>query len=213
MASTAYLIVPTRLEVAYVFTFSILVFVYQIYNTVYKTFETLPRHRSINTSLLIHIFVGYSEILRYYILMLSKRPIHTETLDLIFMFIHTGTSFHLAKAKGKIGNGTILRPIYHSQALFRVVLTTLAYTQNFANLHRASIMINASFLYPRILIYIIVRLRVLTNYSDMYTASMFISALLAMHDSGITMGPQIWLATFMGIIILERWVAYAVIER
>ncbi|KAI0124024.1 hypothetical protein BJ170DRAFT_70776 [Xylariales sp. AK1849] len=207
-----------QVEVLSVFGFSIFILYHQIYNTIRRAFAKvglLPirRHTIVNASLLIHIFVGLLEIIRYHILALSGHPVHANGLDFVFMLIHVITSYHLAKEKGRIGNKSIIRPIYHSQALFRVIFTSLAYLGGLPEFHRASVKINVSFIYPRLLLFAGCRLGLLDTYGEMYTISMFASSLLALHDSGVMLGPQMWLASFAGFVVLERWVAQEVAKR
>lgn len=82
-------------------------------------------------------------------------------------------------------------------------------------MHRGSVMIVVGNIYPRLIIWVACRLRVdaLKRYSDIYTMSMFVGALPTMYDTGVPMGPQVFLAFFVAFFLLERWVAQKVLQR
>ncbi|KAK6859204.1 hypothetical protein PG995_005057 [Apiospora arundinis] len=168
-------------------------------------------------------------------------------LDLILMLVQCHTSLILARDRVWAGHKSILRPVYHSQTFFRVFFTTTSfllsspYKSSFLplfllpflqilekiptfdtwrdpeQLYRASVMVNASFVYPRLLVWTLCRLGGVgplgRRYRDVYTFSIFLSAVVAMHDGGIALGPQLYIAGVGLFVVLERWVARQVLER
>ncbi|KAK6836787.1 hypothetical protein PG987_007282 [Apiospora arundinis] len=168
-------------------------------------------------------------------------------LDLTLMLVQCHTSLILARDRVWAGHKSILRPVYHSQTFFRVLFTTTSfllsspYKSSFLplfllpflqilekiptfdtwrdpeQLYRASVMVNASFVYPRLLVWTLCRLGGVgplgRRYRDVYTFSIFLSAVVAMHDGGIALGPQLYIAGVGLFVVLERWVAQRVLER
>ena len=82
-------------------------------------------------------------------------------------------------------------------------------------MHRGSVMIVVGNIYPRLVIWVARRLRMdaLKRYSDIYTMAMFVGALPTMYDTGVPMGPQVFLAAFLAFVLLERWVAQKLVQR
>lgn len=82
-------------------------------------------------------------------------------------------------------------------------------------MHRGSVMIVVGNIYPRLIIWVACRLRVdaLRRYSDIYTMAIFVGALPTMYDTGVPMGPQVFLASFVAFFLLERWVAQKLVQR
>ncbi|KAK8030072.1 hypothetical protein PG993_011363 [Apiospora rasikravindrae] len=177
-----------------------------------------------------------------------------DFLDLILMLIQCHTSLVLARDRVWAGHKSILRPVYHSQTLFRFLLTagsfslssqllasniTLIVDSYFPllfpslklfekipifdtwrspeQLYRASVMVNVSFVYPRLLVWTLCRLGGVgplgRRYRDVYTFSIFLSAVVAMHDGGVALGPQLYIAGAGMFVVLERWVARKILER
>ncbi|KAK8062262.1 hypothetical protein PG997_014359 [Apiospora hydei] len=183
-------------------------------------------------------------------------------LDLILMLIQCHTSLVLARDRVWAGHKSMLRPVYHSQTLFRILFTassfllsspslftnitptttaashfpssillpllnllslllnklpTSATWRSPAQLYRASAMVNASFVYPRLLVWALCRLGGVgplgRRYRDVYTFAIFLSAVVAMHDGGVALGPQLYIAGVGLFVVLERWVARQVLER
>ncbi|KAK8116417.1 uncharacterized protein PG998_004698 [Apiospora kogelbergensis] len=169
-----------------------------------------------------------------------------DLLDLVLMLIQCHTSLVLARDRSWAGHKSILRPVYHAQALMRFLLTAGSFFLSHScsdslplspspfpqfleilqvsatwhspeRLYRASVMINVSFIYPRLLVWTLKRLGSIgpmgRRYSDIYTFSIFLSAILSMHDGGVTLAPQLYLAVLGFFVVLERWVARKVLER
>lgn len=167
-------------------------------------------------------------------------------LDLLLMLIQCHTSLVLARDRVWAGHKSILRPVYHSQTLFRVLPIAASFFLSHSNsfprlplsappahvretipgfgswvspeqLYRAGVMVNASFIYPRLLVWTLCRLGGVgplgRRYRDVYTFSIFLSAVLAAHDGGITLAPQLYMASVVMFVVLERWVARKVSER
>ncbi|KAK7959431.1 uncharacterized protein PG986_004285 [Apiospora aurea] len=117
-------------------------------------------------------------------------------LDLTLMLVQCHTSLVLARDRVWAGHKSMLRPVYHSQTLFRILFTTSSFLlsspslfidlvptinshipssllplltllyktpvfatwRSPAQLYRASAMVNASFVYPRLLVWTLCRL-------------------------------------------------------
>lgn len=167
-------------------------------------------------------------------------------LDLVLMLVQCHTSLILARDRVWAGHKSILRPVYHSQTLFRILLTagsfflssksfpprlplstslaqileTIPVFESWVSpeqLYRASIMVNVSFAYPRLLVWTLCRLGGVgplgNRYRDVYTFSIFLSAVVTMHDGGIALGPQLYIVGVVIFVVLERWVTYQVLQR
>ncbi|KAK8112616.1 hypothetical protein PG984_013142 [Apiospora sp. TS-2023a] len=158
-------------------------------------------------------------------------------LDLVLMLIQCHTSLVLARDRVWAGHKSILRPVYHSQTLFRILPTVGSFFLSSdlspqlplemipvfeswvspEQLYRASVMVNVSFVYPRLLVWTLCRLGGVgplgNRYRDVYTFSIFLSAVVAMHDGGIALGPQLYIAGVVMFVVLERWVARKMLER
>ncbi|KAK7912114.1 hypothetical protein PG985_014595 [Apiospora marii] len=192
------------------------------------------------------IYSGQEDFIGFSIIQQGPKLPTATLLDLLLMLVQCHTSLVLARDRVWAGHKSILRPVYHAQTLFRIMFTAGSFflsSNSFprlplinaplaqiletipifeswldpSQLYRASVMINASFIYPRLLVWTLCRLGGVgplgRRYRDVYTLSIFLSAVVAMHDGGITLGPQLYIAGVVVFVVLERWVARKVLER
>ncbi|KAI1839790.1 hypothetical protein JX266_013996 [Neoarthrinium moseri] len=158
--------------------------------------------------LFLHIIIPNIEILSYWVSILKDGQHANPTyVDFLVMAFHSWTSHYLVKEGHYAGHKNIAQPVFHAQMLIRLAISFCSVFLGFPALHAATIKINAAASYPRILIWVASQLKALPTYRDVYTAVMFIGSLLAMHDSGITYGPQIFIGCWVGVYLLESWVA------
>lgn len=108
-----------------------------------------------------------------------------------------------------MGYRPVLRPVYHSQAIIRLLFSVFAYIYTQPLLYKASIMINLSFVYPRLITYMARKLFIgrTISHGNIYTISVLFSALLAMHDTKVPLGPHVLVICSAGFVWLERWTA------
>lgn len=111
------------------------------------------------------------------------------------------------------GHKNIAQPVFHAQMLLRLAISFCSVFLGYPSLHSATIKINAAASYPRILIWATTRLNVLQNYKDIYATAMFVGGLLLMHDSGVLYGPQVFIACWAGLYVLETWVANEMVKQ
>ncbi|KAK7964311.1 hypothetical protein PG996_008000 [Apiospora saccharicola] len=183
------------------------------------------------------IYSGHDEFIGFGTTKEGPKLPTATLLDLVLMLVQCHTSLLLARDRVWAGHKSILRPVYHSQTLFRILptvgsfflssdlsprlpLETIPGFESWVSpeqLYRASIMVNVSFVYPRLLVWTLCRLGGVgplgRRYRDVYTFSIFLSAVVAMHDGGITLGPQLYIAGVVMFVVLERWVAREMLER
>ncbi|KAI0121698.1 hypothetical protein BJ170DRAFT_133359 [Xylariales sp. AK1849] len=155
-------------------------------------------------SLYVHTGIGMLEVFRYYTLALSG-PVVPSLLDLVFAYILSYGSFRLAKDLQR-GHPIVTRPVYQSEALARIALSTWGYALSSAAAHRASVKSTDNFIYTRFSILFCMRSGLFSN-STAYAIGSFVSPLLAMAGTGL--GGSWALIGFLTLlwwnIKLNRW--------
>lgn len=192
------------------FFFGSLIFAYHTKPLIYRCLKSLKRRSSI--VLLTHIATSTIEVLRYYgRLAISSREkdLQTDIIDVILAIIQTTTSFQLTRDRVFLGYRPMLKPVYYSQAILRLFFSAFAHAYSQPWLYKASIVINMSFVYPRLITYMARRLfdKRMVSDGNIHTFSVLVSALLAMHDTGVPLGPQILLIFSAWFVWLEKWMA------
>lgn len=204
------------LEAFVVFTLTTLTFQAHTNGAIRRSLKAL--HKPLNVTVLVHVATGMFEVLRYYIRRFTQSDgaeVRPDILDLTSMVIQSLTAYRLARDRAFVGDKSIIRPVYHTQATCRVLLTISSFVLNKPWMHRGSVMIVVGNIYPRLIIWVARRLRMgaLERYNDIYTMAMFVGALPTMYDTGVPMGPQVFLAAFVAFVLLERWVAQKLVHR
>lgn len=198
------------LEALFFFFLGSLVFVKHTRALIHRCLKSLKRRSSI--VLLVHIATSIIEVLRYYerlAFLSNMEGFESDFIDVSLAILQTVTSFQLTQDRVFLGYRPVLRPVYHSQAILRLLFSIFAYTYTQPSLHKASIVINLSFIYPRIITYVARRLFVgrTMSHGNIHTTSVLLSALLAMHDTGFPLGPQVLLVCSAVFFWLEQWTA------
>lgn len=204
------------LEAFAVFVFSTLTFQGHTSGAVRRSLKALQK--PLNVTVLVHVTTGTLEILRYYLRRFAQREgaeVRPDILDLTLMAIQVLTAYRLARDRAFIGDKSIIQPVYHTQATSRVLLTLGSFLLAKPWMHRGSVMIVVGNIYPRLAIWVACRLRLdaFKRYRDIYTMAIFVGALPTMYDTGIPMGPQVFLVAFVAFVLLERWVAQKLVQR
>ncbi|KAH6645601.1 hypothetical protein BKA67DRAFT_119187 [Truncatella angustata] len=181
-------------------------------HTSYVLYHAAKRFRKPSSAILfLHILIPNLEILRYWAHYVQYGyHVSPAYLDFIVMIFHSCTSHYLVQKGHYAGHKKIVQPVFHAQMLLRLAISFCSVFLGFPSLHSATIKINAAASYPRILIWAMKRLKVLSDYKAVYTAAMFVGGLLAGHDSGIWYGPQVFIGCWAGLYVLETWAAQKV---
>ncbi|ORY65758.1 uncharacterized protein BCR38DRAFT_522685 [Pseudomassariella vexata] len=165
-----------------------------------KTFKP-----SRNGSLLFHLAIPLFEVVRYHVQAVHG-TVRSDFFDLLLCLAHSFTCYRLTKTR-KFPHQLIMRPTFQTIITIRVLTAVIAFTSASPFWHRATIRILNAFVYPRLLVKSLGVLGILPNYSSTYTASTFVACILAVHDTEILFGPQIFMVMFVCNATLNRWVA------
>ncbi|KXJ85152.1 hypothetical protein Micbo1qcDRAFT_128476 [Microdochium bolleyi] len=161
-------------------------------------------------TLLCHLSIPIAEISRFHLRAVYQQPVPTVS-DFGLCIAHSITALILT-SRLRVGDRSIARPSYQAITSIRLCLSAIAYLTGDPFLYRASIRIINGFVYPRIGIKVLGRMKVLPSYSAVYTASNFIASVVSIHETQLALAPHIFLLTFVAILNLNRWVAWHVQE-
>ncbi|CAG8900836.1 unnamed protein product [Penicillium salamii] len=141
--------------------------------------KTFSKH---NAYLYLHIVTGLTELARYH------------PIDVLSCFIWGCTSLYLVKSLRR-GDPLTTRPPYQTGAILRPVISIASYLLQSPDLHKVSISALDSFLYARLGIFFFYYTPYLRGYSTstMYSISIPLSAIIAIHESGVR-GPPWYLS-------------------
>ncbi|CAG8250496.1 unnamed protein product [Penicillium salamii] len=170
--------------------------------------RTFSKHKAY---LYLHIVTGLTELARYHIIKVrfNRENILPEPIDVLSCFIWGCTSVYLVKTLRR-GDPLTTRPPYQTGAVLRPVLSITSYMLQSPDLHKVSIFALDSFLYARLGIFFFYYTPYLRGYSTstMYSISIPLSAIIAIHESGVRGASVVFILAMAGVAKLNEWVSY-----
>ncbi|CAG8921794.1 unnamed protein product [Penicillium salamii] len=170
--------------------------------------KTFSKHKAY---LYLHIVTGLTELARYQVIKVrfNREKVLPEPIDVLSCFIWGCTSLYLVKSLRR-GDPLTTRPPYQTGAILRPVISIASYLLQSPDLHKVSISALDSFLYARLGIFFFYYTPYLRGYSTstMYSISIPLSAIIAIHESGVRGASVVFILAMAGVAKLNEWVSY-----
>lgn len=154
----------------------------------------------------LHFSAGLIEVFKYQTLVI-RGPVYPSVWDLFLCLCHSLSSIQLNKTLRR-GNITT-RPTYQIVALWRLYLSTAAWTTQDAHLHWASVRMIDSFLYTRAIVFLAYVAHFDRRFSggDLYGNGVFFAGLLSVWEIDLTCGLPLFLLLVAGQMWLIDFVS------
>lgn len=162
-----------------------------------------------NYHLPLHIVSGLTEITRYQIRAAKHDGnVLPNSFDVCLTLVWAWFGLLLTRSLRR-GDPSTTRPTYQAAAIFRPAATVLAFLLQDVAIYRAGVKLVNSFIYARMGVFILLQSGILRkhSYASVYAVAIPISAVIAIHEAGVTGAVAVYVALVLGVSALNHHVS------